>query len=315
MQQGDGKAMEVILLGRTGRMWRMVLRQSHGIGAAAIVLLFLAGAGTAGYFLGQRSAGAPFIAESRELHAEITHQMAALTQLKARSQAGIDAVAARMARVDAQINRVNAMGAEIVRLSGIKHSGFNFSTPSGEGGAEPVAEVPWAVPGLNGALNALSGRIWRSEHRLAALEALLLHRKLDAEIVPRGKPVRYGWISSGWGWRTDPFTGKREFHRGIDFAGKRGEKVYAIAAGVVTWAGPRYGFGNLVIVNDGNGYGTYYAHNEKVLVKVGEIVRRGTPLSLLGDTGRSTGPHLHLEIHHDGVAVDPLKYVTRRGRG
>jgi len=272
----------------------------------------VAGGAVGGYFLGVARAPASLVSQTRHLRSQIHRQTAALDNLRTQSRGAINAVAARMARLDAKVNRLDAMGAEIVNLAGLKKTGFDFQAPAGEGGPAPADEAPWHLRHLGEAVTALSSRVWHEERELTALESLLVHRKLSAQIVPKGKPIHGGWISSGWGWRTDPMSGEREFHQGIDFAGHKGQKIHAIAAGVVTWAGPRYGYGKLVIINDGDGYTTYYAHNEKVRVSVGDVVKRGETISLMGQTGRATGPHVHLEVHHDGHAVDPWKYVAGR---
>jgi murein DD-endopeptidase MepM/ murein hydrolase activator NlpD len=137
-----------------------------------------------------------------------------------------------------------------------------------------------------------------------------MDRSLHERIMPSGRPVRNGWVSSGYGMRTDPFTGKKEFHEGIDFAGKEGSRVLAVADGIVSWAGWRKGYGKMVEITHGNGYATRYAHNEKLLVSVGETVKKGQTIALMGSTGRSTGPHVHFEVVHNDREVNPAKYVT-----
>ncbi len=305
--------MEFIVV-RSGRAsWRWELNSRYGaVCVAALMALVVAGM-TAGYFIGAQRAPSQLLTRTRHLQDRIKQQKQDIADIRTQSRGAINAVAARMAQLNAQVNRLDAMGAEIVHLAGLKKSGFDFSEPAGEGGPASNDEKPWQVGDLNAATSSLSQRLWHEEHELTALEALLTHKKLNAQIIPRGKPVRGGWISSGYGWRTDPFTGEREFHYGIDFAGHEGARVHAVAAGVVTWAGPRYGYGNLVIINDGDGYTTYYAHNKKVMVKVGQIVKRGDVISLMGETGRATGPHVHLEVHKDGEPIDPWRFVWKQG--
>ena len=300
----------VIRSGRASLRWKMGSRYGATLVAVIVALLFL-GAG-AGYWIGAQRAPAQLLARARQLRTQISEQKQDIADIRMQNQGAINAVAARMAQLNAQVNRLDAMGAQIVHLAGLKQSGFNFSSPAGEGGPAEGNEEPWKVGNLNSATSALSNRLWHEEHQLLALESLLTHKKLNAQIVPHGRPVRGGWISSGYGWRTDPFTGEREFHYGIDFASHEGARIHAIAAGVVTWAGPRYGFGNLVIINDGDGYSTYYAHNEKILVKVGQIVKRGDVISLMGETGRATGPHVHLEVLKDGVPINPWPFVAHQ---
>jgi murein DD-endopeptidase MepM/ murein hydrolase activator NlpD len=305
--------MEFIVV-RSGRAsWRWKMRSRYGAAfAVAMVALVVCGMAL-GYLIGAQRAPARVLAKTRQLQDQIMQQKQSIADIRTQNRGAINAVAARMAQLNAQVNRLDAMGAEIVHLAGLKKSGFDFSEPAGEGGPANNDEKPWQVGDLNAATSSLSQRLWHEERELTALESLLTGKKLSAQIVPRGKPVRDGWISSPYGWRTDPITGEREFHYGIDFAGHEGDKVHAVAAGVVTWAGPRYGYGNLVIINDGDGYTTYYAHNEKVLVKVGQIIKRGAVISLMGETGRATGPHVHLEVHKDGTPINPWRFVKGQG--
>ncbi|UCE89604.1 MAG: M23 family metallopeptidase, partial [Pseudomonadota bacterium] len=132
---------------------------------------------------------------------------------------------------------------------------------------------------------------------------------LQAEVMPAGRPVKRGWLSSYFGKRTDPFTGRRVHHAGVDFAGKLGSDVVAVAAGVVTYSGKRYGYGNLVEIDHGNGYSTRYGHNRENLVKVGDTLKKGHLIAKMGSSGRSTGPHVHFEVLLNGRAVNPKKYV------
>jgi murein DD-endopeptidase MepM/ murein hydrolase activator NlpD len=123
--------------------------------------------------------------------------------------------------------------------------------------------------------------------------------------------VHEGYISSYFGERMDPFNGEEAMHKGVDFATDAGSDVLAVAAGIVTWAGPREGYGNLVEINHGNGYTTRYAHNAQMLVHVGDEVQRGQAVAVVGSTGRSTGPHVHFEVVRDGRQIDPMAYVGR----
>ena len=136
------------------------------------------------------------------------------------------------------------------------------------------------------------------------------HKIID--MIPSGQPVVSGYVSSGYGTRKDPFTGKKAHHKGIDFAGKHGSDVIAVAAGLVTKAGKDSGYGNLVEINHGGGYVTRYGHNSKLLVEVGEKVEPGQVIAKMGSTGRSTGAHVHFEVLVDGKPVNPKKFVVAR---
>jgi len=137
--------------------------------------------------------------------------------------------------------------------------------------------------------------------KLEAQKNLLAH-------TPAIRPVN-GWSTSGFGYRVSPFTGKREFHKGLDIANRKGTEIVATADGVVSFVGPQGNFGNLVVIDHGHGVTTRYAHLEKALLKRGEHVVRGKTIALMGNTGRSTGPHLHYEVRLNGVPVNPTKYI------
>jgi murein DD-endopeptidase MepM/ murein hydrolase activator NlpD len=159
-------------------------------------------------------------------------------------------------------------------------------------------------------MDELGSQLDDRELKLNVLEDFLLNRKLRGEVHPEGRPVTSGYISSHFGNRTDPFTGRAAFHKGVDFAGREGAEVVAVASGVVIWSGDRYGYGQMVEINHGNGYVTRYAHNAENLVAVGDTVKRGETVAVMGSTGRATGPNLHFEVLHNGRVVNPLSYVN-----
>ena len=125
---------------------------------------------------------------------------------------------------------------------------------------------------------------------------------------PSGWPT-HGWLSSLFGMRQSPFSGRQVFHEGIDIAARAGTPVHATAGGTVVRAGYNSGYGNLVVIDHGNGYHTLYGHNAKVFVKVGQKIAKGEKIATVGNTGRSTGPHLHYEVHHKGSPVNPRKFL------
>ncbi|MGZ3662521.1 MAG: M23 family metallopeptidase, partial [Bdellovibrionota bacterium] len=126
--------------------------------------------------------------------------------------------------------------------------------------------------------------------------------------LPTLKPTN-GWYTSGFGVRSSPFTGKSTMHEGLDLANHIGSAIVSAAAGVVTYAGPRAGYGNLVTVNHGYGISTQYGHISKAYVKVGDKVKRGQKIAAVGNTGRSTGPHVHYEVRVNGIPMDPYFYI------
>jgi murein DD-endopeptidase MepM/ murein hydrolase activator NlpD len=160
-------------------------------------------------------------------------------------------------------------------------------------------------------LDSMDAQIDDRRRQLTALQNLILTRELARQIVPGGRPVESGYISSLYGQRTDPFHGNQANHPGLDFAGAAGTRVLAVADGIVSHAGTDGGYGRSIEVTHGNGYVTRYAHNAKLLVEPGQTVKRGDPIALMGSTGRSTGTHLHFEVLRDGSRVNPLSFVRR----
>jgi len=159
------------------------------------------------------------------------------------------------------------------------------------------------------------GRLYKdTELQTQSVEELfevLKGRKIQLAATPSVIPLR-GWVTSHFGYRQDPLSGRRSFHNGIDIAGREGANVIVPAEGVVTFAGPNGGYGNTVKVFHGYGISTLYAHMDNVLVRVGQKMERGEVLGTVGSTGRSTGPHLHYEIQLHGVRVDPRRYILDR---
>jgi len=158
-------------------------------------------------------------------------------------------------------------------------------------------------------LDRLQQQLTDRERQMRVLEDLLLASKLQREVRPSGWPVDGGYITSSYGSRTDPFTGLRSSHPGIDFASAEGSQVLAVASGIVVDAGDRSGYGEMVEINHGNGYVTRYGHNSKLLVRPGDRVLKGQAIALMGSTGRSTGPHVHFELLVNGNTVNPEQYI------
>ncbi|MGD8378343.1 MAG: peptidoglycan DD-metalloendopeptidase family protein [Gammaproteobacteria bacterium] len=226
------------------------------------------------------------------------------------AQDNVNALALRLGELNAHIIRLDALGQRLTKMAGLDEGEFNFDEAPAQGGPEtPDTEETMPVPDFVKSLDQLAAQIEDRQKQLTVLENLLMNRNLQKQVMPAGRPIKHGWLSSYFGMRTDPFTGRMAMHEGMDFAGKRGSDVMAVAAGVVTWAGPRYGYGNLVEINHGNGYATRYGHNEEVLVKVGDTVKKGQVIAHMGSTGRSTGPHVHFEVLHNGRPVNPARYI------
>lgn len=251
------------------------------------------------------------LAETTHFAQVLTQQKQQIADLKQQLQLKVDAMAMRIGEVSAHVIRLDALGKRLTEMADIDSREFNFDRDPPSGGPSEGEGVSAQIPDLSAMLSRLEQRADLRDSQLAALENVILARELKEEIHPEGRPVTTGYISSYFGERADPFDGREAFHKGVDFAGTQGSDVVAVAAGVVTWAGPRSGYGKLIEVNHGDGYTTRYAHNERTLVAVGQTVKRGEPIALMGSTGHSTGPHVHFEVLKNGRPVDPLSFIGR----
>jgi murein DD-endopeptidase MepM/ murein hydrolase activator NlpD len=243
---------------------------------------------------------------------DLATQRTMLDKTRAAVDDQVAALATRVGRMQAQLIRLDALGRRLTEVAKLDRGEFDFEQPPAVGG--PRMEAAGAgpvVPVLEDMLDSVDAAIDDRGRQLTALQNLILTRELARQIVPGGRPVESGYISSLYGQRTDPFDGGSAFHQGLDFAGTPGTRVLAVADGIVSHAGVDGGYGRVIEITHGNGYVTRYAHNAKLLAEPGQTVRRGDPIALMGSTGRSTGTHLHFEVLRDGRAVNPLSFVQR----
>jgi len=225
------------------------------------------------------------------------------------------AMTLRIAELQARLVRLDALGERLTSMAKLDNGEFDFSRMPALGGPEvSIDEDAYAAPDFQEMLNQLSAQVEDRQQQLETLEALMAKRKLQNDVFLAGRPIKKGWMSSRFGRRTDPFNGHVAWHAGVDFAGKDGSDIVAVASGVVTWSGERSGYGNLIEINHGNGFKTRYGHCKKALVKVGDVVKKGQIVALMGSSGRSTGPHVHFEVYKHGRAVDPSTYIHRASR-
>ena len=244
-----------------------------------------------------------------EWQSDVHRQQAQLEHIREEADADVDALASRIGLLQAHVMRLDALGQKLVHMASIDKAEFDFESIPALGGPETNSNKVFELDELSRAIDLLSRELADRENQLIVMENLVLNENLKREVEPSGRPIVKGWLSSYYGMRTHPISGRREMHKGIDFAGKLGGPVIAVAKGVVTYAGKRYNYGNLIEIAHGNGYSTRYAHNSRLLVSVGDTVEKGFQIAEIGSSGRSTGPHVHFEVIKNGRQINPVRFI------
>jgi len=285
--------------------------KSRAILGFMAVLVFALASGGAGFWYGQIFAAGQASAAytMAAIGSMFDRERAALEEVKQESLSHMDAIGGRLGQMQAEMLRLNALGGRLVQMAGLSTEEFDFDNQPPQGGPEPSEVSDITAAELTEEMNNLFSELQDRNRKLTMLEQLIMERDLEEQIMPAGSPVLSGFITSKFGYRKDPINRKSSFHAGIDFAGKVGSPVVAVADGLVVAAETKNGYGRTVEIRHGNGLVTRYAHNQKLLVKEGDLVKQGQTIAKLGSSGRSTGPHLHFEVLDDGKPVNPLKYV------
>jgi murein DD-endopeptidase MepM/ murein hydrolase activator NlpD len=303
--------MRVIVTSKDGRSRQIDLSRGRGrVKAGAVAFAAVAGLVGLG-FAGGRLAVTPEPAEAVvAMQAELAAQEAQLADVQAEAERRLTALAAKVGELNAHVIRLDALGERLVDVAKLEEGEFEFDSLPAQGGPDTEAmDAAVSSADIDDLIDSLSRQLSDRSRQLDVLEDVLTSRKDRDAARPEGRPIRTGWLSSYYGKRTDPFTGRQAFHHGVDYAGPAGSEVLAVAAGVVTYSGKRFGYGKMLEISHGNGLVTRYGHNEENLVQVGDTVQKGQAVALMGTSGRSTGPHVHLEVLKDGKKVNPLKYV------
>ncbi|OZG71980.1 hypothetical protein BTA51_18430 [Hahella sp. CCB-MM4] len=313
--------MDIIVLNRShDRSRSFTLNKLVVFGAVSLLLGAMGAVSYLGFQIGAsaRSASSADLVDSEIIQnweGKLATQQQQIEEYKVKSAQHIDALTLRMGELQARLLRLDALGQRLTDVAGLDEGEFDFVSTPALGGPEEVGlEQSYTVPELTSALEAIEQQAESREQQLRLMDELFVNQKFQREQFVAGRPILKGWLSSYYGYRSDPFTGKRAWHAGVDFAGKEGSDIVAVAGGVVTYASERYGYGQLVEINHGGGLVTRYAHCKKILVSVGDVVQKGQELALMGSTGRSTGPHVHFEVRKDGKPTDPAKFIHRASR-
>ncbi|MDX1552752.1 MAG: peptidoglycan DD-metalloendopeptidase family protein [Marinobacter sp.] len=311
--------MNIILVGkRHGKSRAVSVNAPVAAGLVFTVTLLLALAAWSGYQVALQQVEAVEPAESElvaEWRSKLAEQKVELSQIEQNVQQQVDALTLRLGEMQGRLLRLDALGQRFVESGLVASDEFDFDQPAAVGGPEDSLDGDsYTAPELTGMIDQLAKRIEDREQQLRMLDMVTSRQKLEKELYVQGRPITWGWLSSKYGYRSDPFTGKRTWHAGVDLAGKEGSDIISVAGGVVTYADERYGYGNLVEVDHGDGLLTRYAHAKTIKVKVGDVVQKGQVLALMGSTGRSTGPHVHFEVIRNGKSENPETYIKRASR-
>jgi len=226
----------------------------------------------------------------------------------------LNTMASKVGELQARLLRVDALGERLTKVAGLKPQDFMFDRVPAQGGPEsslPSTEV--SMKDLGTTLDKLSKDLEDRTDKLRVLESMLTEDSAKRQLMPSGMPTAGGFHSSNFGWRIDPFTGLNAFHEGIDFMAEEGTFVLAAAGGVVVYADTHPQYGKMIEIDHGNDLVTRYAHASNLLVKVGDVVLRGGRIAVVGNTGRSTGTHLHFEVRYRGAAQNPERFLRLPG--
>jgi len=221
----------------------------------------------------------------------------------------ISSMAVKLGEMQAQVMRLDSLGERISKLSGVSAPKNEGSGKDGQGGPLVQVSQPLSVDELQREIDRLAEAVEQRSDALTALESQLMEKRIKTILLPTIVPISADHIGSVFGRRIDPIAGVGAMHEGIDFVADSGTRVIASAGGVVTTAEFHPQYGNMIEIDHGNEFSSRYAHLSKLGVKAGQIVKRGQAIGFSGNTGRSTGPHLHFEVRFKGVAQNPERFL------
>ncbi|ATC93355.1 M23 family metallopeptidase [Pseudoalteromonas tunicata] len=249
----------------------------------------------------------------QKVKAEYQQHNTDVVNLRAKTQDHLLAYQMKLAQLQGEVNRLAALGEKLAEVASIPENEYDMLQSVAQGGpaTEDIASSQWVALDVFKEIDQIDLALASQAHKMSLLESVLMNHHIEESSQISGKPVTQGWLSSYFGVRKDPFSGEPAMHKGLDFAGIEGDAVITTGAGVVTWASERSGYGNLVEIDHGQGVATRYGHNRTILVKVGDVVEKGQAIAELGNTGRSTGAHVHYELLNNGEATNPLRTVYR----
>ena len=302
------ECMQLILINKSGEPSQFVLSSLRIKILGCVAATVCVGLVFAGFLLKQSDFVDAAVIET--WRSKLSEQDDVVEQLREQSVARRQAVGRQIAEMQARLWRMEALASYMHETAGLPKDEFDFDAPVSQGGPLNNEAQVLEVDNLDTQLASLSQRLKQRETELSILDQVLLGIYNDKGARPAGAPIVKGWMSSPYGERVDPISGKKAWHEGMDFAGAKGSEVIAVANGVVVFAGYRDGYGQMVEISHGKDLRTRYGHHEEVLVHAGQSVKRGDVIALMGNSGRSTGPHVHFEVLKEGRPVNPARYVS-----
>ncbi|MDG1704109.1 MAG: M23 family metallopeptidase [Pseudomonadales bacterium] len=302
--------MQLLLINKNGEPVQISLPSWKIRLVIVAVVALCSGLIASGFMLRQSSIVDAAVIENWRM--KIQEQDAVVEELQTDSVARRQAVGRQIADMQARLWRMEALASYMHESSGLPQDEFDFDAQVSQGGPiNPEAEV-LNVQNLDSKLANLSERLKQRETELSILDQVLMGVYTQKGAMPAGAPIVKGWMSSPFGERVDPISGKKAWHEGMDFAGANGSDVVAVANGIVVFSGRRDGYGLMVEISHGENLRTRYGHHQELLVRAGQSVKRGDVIGLMGSSGRSTGPHVHFEVLKSGKPVNPARYVSAR---
>ncbi|HWK70986.1 MAG TPA: M23 family metallopeptidase [Burkholderiaceae bacterium] len=250
-------------------------------------------------------------------------QERAITEQASRDSAyvreNVNLLASKVGDLQAKLIAMDALSKRVADAAGVSYTDPEVHASLEQGDAPPVMDyitaehgASWSAEGLGRQLDALAQQLSDKKSGFEMLDLVLTRRSGVEAGLPTLNPVNYPYLSSSFGWRRNPVTGRHSMHEGLDFAAPKGTPIHAASGGVVTEARYAPGYGKLVEINHGNGLITRYAHASSINVKMGDLVEKGQMIARVGSTGRSTGSHLHFEVRMAGHPLDPTLFLARQ---
>ncbi len=305
------RSMNIILIANNSeRARKLTLTKTNIILSIAVFLIIIIASALILNFISLRYADrieAPLLRTILVNPQEERHQ-----KIQMHLQDNLNIMASKLGQMQAQLLRLDALGERLAESTGIKTRDLSFKEIPGQGGARNnILSEDLTVDEFDQKLQELSNLLDERTDKLGALDSLLRYGRVTKFVLPSEMPVETDWYSSGFGYRIDPFTGKKAFHEGVDFVAEIGTPIKAAAGGVVIYSDRHPEYGNMIEIDHGDDLVSRYAHASKLVVARGEVVLQGQKIGEVGNTGRSTGAHLHFEIRHKDKPQNPSKFLKK----